>query len=158
MLGILILLFCVVPFVELWLLLTVAHQTSPLFTLLLVVGTGIVGASLARWQGFQVLRRIERESSAGRMPATALVDGAMILAAGLLLLTPGILTDLFGFSLLIPPVRAIYRRLAIRYFKNRVKFQQVDVGGFDPRTTGQDEIIDVQVIDSRRSSNDAGND
>jgi UPF0716 protein FxsA len=89
------------------------------------------------------------------MPTTAVVDGAMILAAGLLLLTPGILTDLLGFSLLIPPVRTIYRRLAIRYFKNRIRIKTVDLGGMRSRPT-RDEIIDVQIVDTHNGSHRPG--
>lgn len=148
MFGFLIFLFCVVPLVELWLLFVVAHQTSALFTLLLVIGTGVLGASLARWQGFQVLRRIEGELSAQRMPTTSLLDAAMILVAGILLLTPGILTDLLGFSLLIPPLRAVYRHGLIRYFKHRVHLQTMDPGIF--RHAPQDKIIDVQVVKPHR--------
>ncbi len=147
MLGLLILLFCVVPLVELWLLFVVAHQTSALFTLLLVIGTGVLGASLARWQGFQVLRRIEDELSAQRLPTSSVVDAAMILVAGLLLLTPGILTDLLGFSLLVPPMRALYRRWLVGYFKQRVRMHTVEFD-FQARPA-QDEIIDVQVIERK---------
>ena len=155
MLGILILLFCIVPLIELWLLFVVAHQTSALFTLLLVIGTGVLGASLARWQGFQVLRRIENELSAQRLPTTSVVDAAMILVAGLLLLTPGILTDLVGFSLLVPQIRGIYRHWLVNYLKRRVRVQTLDFG-FQNQTP-KDTIIDVQVIEpngTERSSDD----
>ena len=106
----LLFLFCVVPFVELWLLLAVAERTSALATLALVIFTGIVGAGLARQQGFSVLQKLQSEMAANRVPTTALADGAMILVAGALLLTPGILTDAFGFSLLVPPIRVLYRK------------------------------------------------
>lgn len=110
MLGILILLFVTVPVLELMLLLRIGSWLGVLPTILLVLTTGVVGASLARSQGLAVLTGIRREMAAGRAPIASLVDGALILAAGLLLLTPGVLTDAFGLALLLPPVRALVRR------------------------------------------------
>ena len=105
------LLFIVVPLVEIILLLRVGAMVGIGPTLLLVVGTGILGAWLARLEGLRTARAIQTELEAGRLPAARLTDAALILAAGLLLLTPGILTDLSGFALLAPPVRAMVRSL-----------------------------------------------
>src|SRR3972149_4678710 len=110
MLFYLFLLFTLVPLVELALLIWIGGQTSIGFTIALVLTTGIVGAALARWQGWRTRARIQDELHAGRMPADALVDGLLILVAGLLLVTPGVLTDAVGFSLLIPPLRTLVKR------------------------------------------------
>jgi UPF0716 protein FxsA len=149
-LGYLILLFCAVPLVELYLLFALAGRIGPGPTFLLVIGTGIIGATLAKLQGFHILRRIQVELANQRMPTTSLVDGAMILMAGALLLTPGILTDLFGFSLLLPPVRAVYRQLITSYLRKHV---QVHVAGMSSESVGRggrDEIIDAQVVSTSK--------
>jgi len=104
--SILLVLFIVVPIVELGLLLEVGKHLGVIGTVLLVVVTGTVGATLARWQGLHLLGQIHRDLSTGILPAPRLVDGVMILAAGLMLITPGLLTDAVGFLLLIPPLRS----------------------------------------------------
>lgn len=142
MLGKLIVLFVVVPLVELVLLLVLADLTRWEFTLLLVIFTGAAGIWLARSQGFQTWRRIETELSAGRMPAEALMDAVLILIAGALLLTPGILTDAFGLSLLFPPSRRLYRKWLIHWFKAHTTIRYQGSGGV------QDGPADPQIIDS----------
>ena len=144
----LILLFTVVPLVELALLLWLASLTDWWFTLCLVVLTGIVGAWLARWQGFRAWRRIQDELAAGRLPTDSLLDGLMILVAAAVLVTPGVLTDLFGFALLVPPFRAMVKRYLAGRFKARLSIH-TQVGGRREESgwAEHDEIIDVHVID-----------
>ena len=125
----LILLFVFLPLVELMILLKLAELITGLWTFALVVVTGIIGASLARRQGWSVLRRIQAETQQGQMPTTSLVDAVMIFVAGALLITPGILTDVFGFSLLIPTCRAIYRAHLINWFRNRVEVRSYTSNG-----------------------------
>ncbi len=105
----LLLAFIVMPLTELYLLVRLSTVVGLGPTILIVVVTGIVGAALARTQGLMALVSIQRDLQEGRMPAGSLLDGVMILAAGLLLVTPGLLTDLTGFLLLVPPVRAALR-------------------------------------------------
>ena len=102
----LIVIFIFLPLTELWLLLAVGQKIGPIPTLSIVVLTGILGASMARWQGLKVLFHMRRDLAEGRLPAPYLLDGIMILLAAAVLLTPGFLTDAVGFSLLLPPVRA----------------------------------------------------
>ncbi|MDA1164048.1 MAG: FxsA family protein [Planctomycetota bacterium] len=109
MFGRLLLLFILTPLVELWLLMLVSERLGASTTIYLVLVTGFVGASLARRQGMQTWLAIQRETQQGRMPAASLVDAMMIFVAGVLLITPGIMTDVVGFSLLVPPVRAMLR-------------------------------------------------
>ncbi len=78
-------------------------------TIVLVFVTGVVGAGLARSQGLQTLAAIQRDMAAGVMPAPRLMDGVMILLAGAMLITPGVLTDAVGFLLLVPATRQIIR-------------------------------------------------
>jgi UPF0716 protein FxsA len=102
-------LFIALPLVELWLLVTLGKHVGWPQTIVLVFVTGVIGANLARKQGFQTLAAIQRDMAAGIMPAPRLLDGVMILLAGAMLITPGILTDAVGFLLLVPATRQIIR-------------------------------------------------
>ena len=102
----LLLLFTVVPLVELFILVELGSIVGVLPTVGLVVLTGALGAWLARWQGLSVLRRLSTDLEQGRMPADVLIDGLLILIAGAVLLTPGLITDALGFFLLVPQGRA----------------------------------------------------
>lgn len=105
----LLLLFVGLPLVELWLLLVVGNRIGWGPTIMLVLVTGVVGTGLARTQGLQTLAAIQRDMATGVMPAPRLMDGVMILLAGAMLITPGILTDVAGFLLLVPATRQIIR-------------------------------------------------
>jgi UPF0716 protein FxsA len=105
----LVALFVGLPLLELWVLLLIGDRIGWPPTILLVFVTGVVGAGLARSQGFQTLAAIQRDMAAGIMPAPRLMDGVMILVAGAMLITPGILTDVCGFLLLVPATRQIIR-------------------------------------------------
>jgi len=96
-------------------------------TLALLLTVSVVGAWLVRVQGFGALGRIQQVLSRGEMPTSELVDGALIVLAGALLLTPGFLTDTVGLLLLVPPTRAVVRTFLVRRFRSRVR-----VGGFAP--------------------------
>lgn len=99
------LLFVIVPVVELVLLIQMGQWVGLLPTLLLVVATGVTGAWLARAEGVRVFFQFQQELAAGRLPAKSMQDGVAVLIGGAFLLTPGILTDVVGFSLLFPPTR-----------------------------------------------------
>lgn len=114
------LLFVVVPLVELALLIQVGQWAGLLPTVLLVLGTGIAGAALARREGLRTLASIQESLAAGQLPGTALMDGAAILFGGALLLTPGILTDVVGFSLLAPPTRRWFSRRLRGWFERQL--------------------------------------
>ncbi|MBN1557107.1 MAG: FxsA family protein [Lentisphaerae bacterium] len=101
--------FIFMPIAELAVLLKVHEFVGLGKTLALVIFTGIAGAVMARAEGMRVVMAIHRDLTAGRMPAPRLMDGVMILAAGLLLVTPGLITDAAGFLLLVPAVRAAIR-------------------------------------------------
>ena len=104
--GRLLLLFIVVPVVELVLLIEIGQRIGTLTTIGLIMMTGIVGASLARQQGISTLGRLRKDLDEGRLPAEAIIDGVLILVAAAVLITPGVLTDAFGLPLLgagVPP-------------------------------------------------------
>ncbi|MGM0442240.1 MAG: FxsA family protein [Elusimicrobiota bacterium] len=116
----LILLFTVIPLTELALLIKIGQYIGVFYTILIVLITGVVGASLARVQGFLVLKKINRELSQGIMPSDHLFDGALILVGGVTLLTPGFLTDFAGFMVLIPATRDIIKKLIKRKVKKHI--------------------------------------
>ncbi|MDA3903867.1 MAG: FxsA family protein [Desulfuromusa sp.] len=101
----LLIIFTLVPIVELYVLIEAGRQIGVGATIGMIILTGIAGAYLARSQGFNLINRIQTDLNQGRIPAEEMMDGAMILAGGLLLLTPGFCTDLFGFCLLTPVTR-----------------------------------------------------
>ena len=125
--GRLLLLFIVVPVVELVLLIEIGQRIGTLTTVWLIMGTGLVGASLARQQGINTLGRLRKDLDGGRLPAEAIVDGVLILVAAALLITPGVLTDLFGFLCLIPACRRLLTRTLKRRFERAVRQGTVTV-------------------------------
>ena len=120
----LLLMFIFVPLGELALLLYLADVFSWQATLLLVIATGVIGTYLAQSQGWRTWRRIRGQLAAGQMPTESLLDAVLIFVAGALLLTPGVVTDLFGMSLLFPWSRRYYRRRLVTWFKSRFTIQR----------------------------------
>ncbi len=116
-------LFVVVPLVELALLLWLAEQISWQATILLVLITGIVGSIAARRQGLGIWLQVQRQLQAGELPGASIVDGVLVLVAGALLITPGILTDMVGFALLVPLVRRQIRRRLMRALIRRTEWR-----------------------------------
>ncbi|MFW5929485.1 MAG: FxsA family protein [Halobacteriota archaeon] len=129
MLGKLVLAFVLLPFVDLYLLLVIAGWIGVWETLALVVVTGVVGGLLARQQGVQTLRRLRYRLGRGESPSNELVDGALIVFGAALLVTPGVLTDVIGFLLLVPPSRVAVRGLLRSRLEGRVTV--VRQGGFE---------------------------
>ncbi len=123
----LLLLFTIVPLVELYLLITIGGVIGVAPTIAIVIGTGVLGAWLARWQGLAVLRRIGEEMTAGRVPTDALIDGLLVLVAAAMLLTPGLLTDTAGFLLLVPASRAVVRRVVAAAITRKARAGEPDV-------------------------------
>src|SRR5690606_32283775 len=109
MLGRLFLLFTLGPLVELALLLYVADKVGWWVTLATVIGTGLLGAWLVRREGWLAWERITRDINAGRVPADAMIDGLLVFGGGVLLISPGVLSDLLGIALVFPPTRKLIR-------------------------------------------------
>ncbi len=116
----LLLLFTLVPLIELALLIKLGQLTNVATTIGIVILTGIIGAYLARREGIKAWRRLEKSIREGVSPADELIEALLILIAGAVLITPGLLTDLLGFGLLIPPVRKWFRNKLSRHFHNRI--------------------------------------
>src|ERR687887_140686 len=106
----LVLLFIVVPIVEIYVIIQVGQAIGALWTIALLIADSIIGARLLAWQGRSAWRRFQDALAAGRMPHREIFDGVMIVIGGTLLLTPGFVTDVFGLLLLLPPTRAVIRR------------------------------------------------
>jgi UPF0716 protein FxsA len=110
----LILLFIVLPIAELYVIIQVGEAIGVLPTLALLLIDGFLGAALARSQGRAAWRRFNEAMAAGRVPGKEVFDGAAIIFGGALLLSPGFITDVLGLSLLLPPTRAVIRRVVLR--------------------------------------------
>lgn len=149
--GLMLALFVIVPAAELTLLLVIHGYTNLWFTLGLVFVTGFLGAVLARWQGGEAWVRVRQELAQGKMPAGALVDSFMIFIAGLLLLTPGVITDIIGFSLLVPWFRHLYKLAALAWLRHSVHVHMESVG---VRRPASDRDADSDVVDSYATDHD----
>ena len=141
MFGNLLVLFIVIPLVELFLLIQVGSRIGVVPTIGLIVLTGLIGASLARQQGLSAMRRIQEEIRNGRQPALELLEGVMILIGGIVLITPGIMTDLFGFALLLPMFRkGLARKLKANFAKSMTRSPNRKSADHSKR---DDDVIDI---------------
>lgn len=161
-------LFLVVPAVELMLLIRLGAKIGAPATLLVILLTGIVGATLTRRQGMTVIAKAQAEAARGGLPAGPLLDGLMLLVAGVLLITPGVITDVVGFLLLAPPVRALLRGPLVRTVFRTLQPTVVTHhgggfgqggpagfgGGFDPRGRPAPRDAGQVVIDVEAESVD----
>ena len=125
MLGYLILLFVCLPILELAVLLKVGSYIGPANTILIVILTGVAGAYLARSQGILTLIKIQEDLNRGIMPGDKIVDGLMILCGGVMLLTPGLITDLIGFMALIPATRYLIKHWLKDKFKDMIDRKKI---------------------------------
>lgn len=117
----LFLLFTLVPLLEILILMQISLLLGPLATIILVVGTGFAGASLAKLQGLQTVLRIRDNMKQGIMPGDEVVDAFLIFVAGVLLITPGLLSDICGILLLLPKTRSRAKRFLVREIDRLVK-------------------------------------
>jgi UPF0716 protein FxsA len=124
---ILLALFVIIPVAEFTILIEAGRRLGTLLTLLIVFGTGLVGAYLARMEGFRILQRMRRDLDAGTLPADQIFDGVLILVAGVVLLTPGLLTDIVGLALLFPPSRFAVKRFLIRKFQKNLASHRIQI-------------------------------
>ena len=123
---VLILLFIVVPVAELSVIIKVGELIGVVPTLILLLADALLGSMLLKHQGRSAWRRFNRALAEGRFPGREVVDGGLVIVGGTLLLTPGFITDVFGLFFLLPPTRAIARRLLKRFTVGR--FAVVGVG------------------------------
>lgn len=112
--------FTVVPVVELALLIKAGQVFGVLNTVIIVLLTAVVGAYMVRLEGINVLYRLQQSMNRGVFPGDEMVDGAMVLVAGALLLTPGFVTDLVGFAFVFPASRGLIKKGVKAYLKRRM--------------------------------------
>ncbi len=124
----LLLLFTIVPTVELYLLLQIGAHIGTFETIYLIIVTGIVGAAMAKREGLSVIQQIQEGAVNGVPPADKLVEGLMVLVGGILLITPGVLTDAVGLSFIFPLTRRLLAGTMKRFVGTRFQFQGVHVG------------------------------
>ncbi|HEU0025459.1 MAG TPA: FxsA family protein [Thermoleophilaceae bacterium] len=117
---VLLLLFLVVPLVELYVILQVGDAIGVWWTVLLLAADSLIGALLLRTQGRAVWGRFNAALAEGRMPHREVMDGVLVIFGGAFLITPGFITDIVGVLLLLPPTRAIIRRVLVRRLGARV--------------------------------------
>ena len=114
-------LFITIPICEIFIFLEAGSLIGIWPTILIVIFTGIAGAYLARTQGFDLVLRIQKSLEMGQIPTNELIDGVFILTGGLLLLTPGFMTDLFGFICLTPFSREPMKRTIVNWLKRKIE-------------------------------------
>lgn len=138
----LLLMFTIVPVLELFVLIEIGGHIGTMNTIALIILTGIIGASFAKSQGAQIIYEIRSALNQGQIPGKELLQGAMILAGGILLLTPGFITDLVGFSLLFPITRLFYTRAALSYIKKKFKTGKWHVTTYPGTTSSNNQDDD----------------
>ncbi|MFZ5644276.1 MAG: FxsA family protein [Bacillota bacterium] len=116
-----------VPVIELIIMIKIGAEIGFWPTLALVVIPGIIGAAMARSQGIKVISAVKGEIIRGRLPGSQIVDGVLILCGALLLVTPGVITDLIGLSVLLPNIRSMYRKLIAYRFLNMIANRKLRV-------------------------------
>ena len=136
--------FLVIPIVEIYVMLQVADSIGVPETILLLVAISMAGAWLAKMAGLGVLNRLQRTVRAGKVPSAELVDGALVLFAAALMLTPGFITDCLAILLLVPPSRALVRGVVLRRIRTRGGLFQVITTVPTGSRPGTDEVWDVE--------------
>jgi len=139
----LFLLFLFVPLVEIYFLIEIGDVIGAGFTIFMVVLTALIGAALVRYQGFTTLARAQNEMLNNRMPAMEVIEGALLLLAGALLMIPGFVTDALGFLLLIPPLR---QWMVQGFLKKRVMPMDSRVVDGEARDV-DNKVIDIKYKD-----------
>lgn len=117
----LLILFVIVPVTELYILIEVGKKIGGLTTIGIIILTGIIGAYLVKGQGFMILKKIQSDLNEGIIPGDSLIQGAIILAGGIFLLTPGFVTDIIGFIFLIPVSRRVVKKYLLKWLKRKTK-------------------------------------
>jgi UPF0716 protein FxsA len=119
----LVVIFIAVPIAEIYVIIQVGEAIGPWLTVLLLAADSVIGSLLLRSQGRRVWARFRETLQRGELPHREVVDGVLVIFGGAFLITPGFLTDIIGALLLVPPSRALFRRLLIRRLGKRIEFK-----------------------------------
>ena len=146
--ALLVALLVVVPIVELYVLLQVGQVLGVLPTVVLLVGMSLLGAYLLRREGARTWSAFRAALATGRLPASEVADGALVILGGALLLTPGFATDAFGLLCVVPPSRAVLRRLLTRQVARRLSVGPLLGGarGTSSRRRPSAPVVDGEVV------------
>lgn len=146
----LVLLFIAVPIAELAVIIQVGELIGFWPTLAILIADSILGSLLMRAQGRAAWRRFNEAVRAGRVPAREVADGVLVIFGGALLLTPGFITDIFGILFLLPPTRALIRRVFLRQAMRRMTITMAPGPGFGARTPRQDGDVEGSAVEIDR--------
>ncbi|MFC4535999.1 FxsA family protein [Sphaerisporangium dianthi] len=157
--------FLIVPVLEIWMLIQIGQVIGGWQTVGLLILDSLLGAWLVRREGRRAWRALRQALESGRMPDRELADGALIVAGGTLLLTPGFITDVLGFILILPPTRPLARRVLGWFLGRRVRamasaspfgvmFSGAGPGG-PARRPGGVRVVNGQVVDERETPRDS---
>jgi UPF0716 protein FxsA len=138
----LVLLFILVPIVEIYLIIQVGQVIGPWWTIAVLIGVSVLGSYLIKREGRRAWQALQSAMSSGRLPDRELIDGGLLLVGGTLLLTPGFMTDIFGLFFVLPFTRPLARRLLTRYVTR--KFLGAPRTGHRP---GPDSVVRGEVVD-----------
>jgi UPF0716 protein FxsA len=163
------LLFTLVPLAELYLLLEIGELMGAGPTIALVLITGMLGAALARREGARVLRSWQESMARMQMPEEGVLSGVLVLVGGVLLVTPGVITDAVGLSLLFPPTRRLFAKVVKRWAEKRFEVRTLQMGqmgqmgqgmppgfgtgfgpGFGDPADAREDVIDVEARSADR--------
>lgn len=134
--------FVLIPIAEVYAFINVGDEIGVLKTLLLCVATALIGGLIVRYQGLETLMKAKSSLRSGGIPLDAFFDGICIVIAGALLLTPGFVTDTFGFCLLIPPLRHGLKNMLIKSGKFNMAGNNQENSSFTRPNTSNDDIIE----------------
>ena len=144
-----LLIFIVIPLVEVYLFIEVGQEIGALPTVLLCITTAVIGSAMVRAQGISTMARFQQEMAAGQMPATTMMEGFALMLGGILLITPGFFTDAIGFLCLIPYTR----RAVISRFINNMVVTRNDFSSYQAHIKPKDP--DVIEGEFRKSDDDS---
>jgi UPF0716 protein FxsA len=119
--------FTIIPFLEIYLLIKIGSYLGAFNTLMIIILTGLLGTLLARSQGLQTMLRVRESLIRGAMPAEEMLDALLIFLAGMLLLTPGFLTDIAGLMMLIPRTRSLFKACLRKKFSEWINQQRINI-------------------------------
>src|SRR5215211_7298071 len=142
----LVALFILVPIAELAVIIQVGQSIGVWWTIGLLIADSVIGSLLMRSQGRLAWRRFNAALQSGRVPAREVADGVMVIFGGALLLTPGFLTDIFGLLFLLPPTRAVIRRVFLRQAMKRITVSMVGPT-VPPRGARRPDDVDGTAVD-----------
>ena len=141
-------LFLLIPIIELFIMFKIGKVIGLEITILIIIITAIIGAKLTKVQGAKAIKNAQSEIESGKLPHKEVMDGIMIIIAGAFLLTPGFVTDIVGFSLLLPALRSNYQKLLLTFIKTKILFAHSPINKQkkEAKSNADPTIIEAEII------------